>query len=264
MSLDFTLGKYAEFCAAIRTLSCPVMTVKQFLEAGQPEDFVLILRHDVDRSLQSAVRMAELEAAYGLHATYYLRIARAVFRAPEITYLSRLGHEVGYHYEVLTKARGSKQRAIALFAQELEQFRHLVPVDTISMHGSPLMPWNNLDIWQTYDFKDYGLLGEAYLSINYWNVYYFTDTGRRWDAERYNLRDRVASRKPPRRIHTTDDLISFLIETRDGPVLINTHPNRWAANRATWLISAASDWVINRAKWVISLIYKRWQPRTQL
>lgn len=254
MNLDFTLEKYAQLCETLQHLSCPVMTVKQFLEAGQPQSLVFVLRHDVDRSLPSAMRMANLEAAYGIQATYYVRTTRSVFRPPEIRYLSRLGHEVGYHYEVLARAKGNIQQAIRLFEQELEHFRRILPVDTISMHGSPLTPWNNLDLWQTYDFKDYGLVGEAYLSIDYSNLYYFTDTGRSWDARRYNLRDRVASLKPKQKVATTDDLINFLARTGNGPVIINAHPNRWAKGWLTWGIGVVSDWTINQGKWVVSLL----------
>lgn len=257
MSLDFTLEKYAQLCETIRRLSCPVMTVKKFLGAGQPQNFVVVLRHDVDRALPSAIRMANLEAAYGIYATYYMRTTRAVFRPLEIRHLSQLGHEIGYHYEVLARAKGDTQQAIAMFEGELEQFRQIVPVDTISMHGSPLTPWDNLDLWRTYDFKDYGLMGEAYLSINYSNLYYFTDTGRTWDAGRYNLRDRAASLKPSRKVITTDDLISFLAETCDSPVIINAHPNRWATNWFAWGIGTVSDWTINQVKWVVSLIHQR-------
>ena len=49
-----------------------------------------------------------------------------------------LGHEVGYHYEVLSKANGNYERAIKLFEQELSKFRKIVDVKTICMHGSPL------------------------------------------------------------------------------------------------------------------------------
>jgi hypothetical protein len=182
-----------------------------------------------------------------------LRTTRAVFRALEIKRLSQLGHEVGYHYEVFSKAKGSAEQAIAFFEQELKQFRQFVPVDTVSMHGSPLRPWNNFDLWQTYDFEDYGILGDAVLSIKTQDLYYFTDTGRCWDASRCNIRDHMASRKPPRKIHTTDDLIHFLEKRPDCPVYVNAHPNRWASNWLTWSVGAVSDWVINWVKWIVSL-----------
>jgi hypothetical protein len=256
MSLDFTLEKYNELCQAIEQLGCPVMTIRDFLLAVQPQQRAIVLRHDVDRDLSSAIRMAELEATYNIAATYYLRTTRAVFKAEAIRTLSQLGHEVGYHYEVLTKARGNLERATALFEQEIAAFRQIVPIYTISMHGSPLTPWNNLDMWQTHHVEQFGLLGEAYLSINYANLYYFTDTGRSWDATRYNIRDHVPSRKPTRTIHSTDDLIAFLADAPDTPLFINAHPNRWTTGQLSWGVSAASDWLINQIKWVVATGYR--------
>jgi len=256
MNLDFTLQKYTELCQTIRRLNCPVMTIRQFIAAGQPHQLIIVLRHDVDRLPASALQMAELEAAYDLQATYYLRSAPAVFKASTIKQLHQLGHEVGYHYETLTKTRGNSQQAITLFAQDLEAFRQIAPVETISMHGSPLTPWNNLDLWQDYNFEAYNLIGEAYLSIDYSDLYYFTDTGRSWEAGRYNLRDRAHSRQPPQKIRATDDLIQFLAARPDNPILINAHPNRWASSWSGWLVSAASDWLINQVKWALSLLRK--------
>jgi hypothetical protein len=245
MNRDFTLEKYTQLCDTIKRLGCPVVTIKQFLESNQPQRFMIVLRHDVDRALSRAVKIADLEASYGLQATYYVRKTPAVFRESELKYL--------HHYEVLTKARGDRERAIALFDQELKHFRRIVPISTISMHGSPLRPWNNLDLWQTYDCKAYDLIGEAYLSIDYSNLYYFTDTGRSWDAGRYNIRDRVARRQSAQKIYSTDDLINFLTQKPDSPVFINAHPNRWSVGWPAWAISFASDWAINQVKWVISL-----------
>lgn len=38
MSLDFTLEKYNELCQAIQQLGCPVMTIRDFLLAGQAQE----------------------------------------------------------------------------------------------------------------------------------------------------------------------------------------------------------------------------------
>ena len=47
-------------------------------------------------------------------------------------------NEVGYHYEVLSKAKGDYEKAVELFEQELKEFRKIVDVKTICMHGSLL------------------------------------------------------------------------------------------------------------------------------
>jgi len=252
MNLDFTLKTYARLCDTLKQLNCPVMTVRHFLETDRSRDFLVVLRHDVDRSLPCAIRMAQLEADYGIAATYYVRMTRKVFKPAEIKIMSDLGHEIGYHYEVLARAKGDIVQAMAIFEKSLAELRRVVPVDTISMHGSPLTPWNNLDLWKTHDYRDYDIKGEASLTIDYSRMHYFTDTGRSWDADRYNIRDRVPSLKHHQKIHSTHDLMEFLVDTKDGPVFINTHPNRWADTSVEWCIGTASDFFINQAKWIVS------------
>jgi hypothetical protein len=69
----------------------------------EPQEGELFLRHDVDLSLAAAVRMAELEAARGVSATYFL-MTRSVFynlASPDgertLRRLRELGHRVGLH-----------------------------------------------------------------------------------------------------------------------------------------------------------------------
>lgn len=253
---DFTIGMYNRLCAAIREAGCPVWTMRDYLRLGQPPGFGVVLRHDVDRDLASTLRLAALEADYGLSATYYFRTTPAVFQREAIQRVTLLSHEVGYHYEVLSKARGDRRLAAVLFDHELNALRQITPVDTISMHGSPLLPWHNLDLWQTLDWANYHLLGEAYLSVDYSRVYYFTDTGRRWDADRFNIRDRVTCRRPHIPVQSTPDLIAFLRTRPPAPMIINAHPNRWAHSERAWLISALSDWTANGVKWLLTRLYR--------
>jgi hypothetical protein len=252
MISDFTLDQYVKFCLTIHELGYEFMTLAKFIKTGQPKRRVLILRHDVDRSVNRALRMAEIESSLGIKSTYYLRTTRSVFKPEALVLLHELGHEVGYHYEVLASAKGSIGKAILMFERELEMFRHVVPVETVSMHGSPLSPWNNLYIWKSMELSSFRLIGEAYLSIDYKNIYYFTDTGRSWNSQRYNFRDKVDSLQPEFPIFSTPDLIAFLCKCPKTPVLINAHPNRWSSNLMELVMSLSSDWIINQAKRVVS------------
>lgn len=256
LSFDFTLNKYRQFCEALKNLACPIFTVKDFILQNQPSEFLIIMRHDVDRMLPAAIRMAELEADYGISASYYVRMTQNVFKSDAIKKMLHLGHEIGYHYEVLSKARGDLNKSIDLFETELKKLREIVPISTISMHGSPLKQWNNLDLWNVCDFRDYEVIAETSLSINYSNIYYFTDTGRNWNANRFNIRDRVDSKKPSDPIETTDQLIDFINRKYPSPVLINVHPNRWAANSFDFLKSNVLDWAANWVKWLLALSRK--------
>ena len=69
----------------------------------EPREGDIFLRHDVDLALAAAVEMAELEAARGVSATYFL-MTRSVFynlASPDgeraLRRLRELGHRVGLH-----------------------------------------------------------------------------------------------------------------------------------------------------------------------
>ena len=69
----------------------------------EPERGVLYLRHDVDLSLDAALRMARLEAELGLTATYFLMTASVFYNLDSsageaaVTELRSLGHRLGLH-----------------------------------------------------------------------------------------------------------------------------------------------------------------------
>ena len=59
------------------------------------------------------------------------------------------------------------------------------------MHGSPLLEWDHRLIWEKYDYRDFGIIGEPYFDVDFGDVLYLTDTGRRWDGDAFNIRDKV-------------------------------------------------------------------------
>ena len=128
--------------------------------------------------------------------------------------IRNLGHEIGYHYEVLSKTKGDYTKAITLFQTELEEFRKICPVNTICMHGSPLSKYNNRDLWTRYDYHSYGISGEAFLSFEQTrdDFHYLTDTGRTWSGKR-SLRDvmkTTSAHDDPVSLDSTDDLIKWI------------------------------------------------------
>jgi hypothetical protein len=249
-SRDFTLEKYQELCRVLQE-DYTICTVREYL-SGKPEGKTAILRHDIDRKIQNAVRMAKLEQEMGIHSSYYFRYPYT-FNPEILRKIQGFGHEIGYHYEVLSKTNGDYPKAIALFQTELEAFRKICPVDTICMHGKPLSSLNNRDLWKQYDFSRYGLLGEAFLSIG--TVDYFTDTGRNWNG-RNNMSDFVGTVKSLGQPDTTDDLIR-LIRGKKFPVLyLTTHPERWASNIFEWVAWSFLDFGMNCGKIVLTRVRK--------
>ena len=196
----------------------------------------MILRHDVDSWPANALKMAEIETTKGVNATYYFRRSILSFNERVIKEIVNLGHEIGYHYEDLARSKGNPQEAIASFKANLNFYRKYYPVKTIAMHGRPLSPWDSKDLWQHYDYHDFGLIAEPYLDIDFNKVAYLTDTGNCWDGDKYSVRDHVQS--PFRfNIHSTSDLIEHIQSGKlPDKIMLNIHPARWNDNYFKWWI----------------------------
>jgi hypothetical protein len=248
-SLDFTLDKYQELCQVLRE-KYRVCTVFEYL-SDKPEGNIAIVRHDVDRKINNSLHMAEREHELGIRSSYYFRYP-FTFRPDIITKIKDLGHEIGYHYEVLSKTNGDYTKAIALFQTELSEFRKICPVDTICMHGSPLSKYNNRDLWDQYDFHAYGISGEAFLSFEQDNkgLRYLTDTGRTWSGKQ-SLRDEIRTQTDKDNqlyLDTTDDLMSWIAGGGGKKLYLTIHPERWSENKGEWLIWSCLDFGMNIGK----------------
>lgn len=255
---DFTLQAYGDYLDAVKARQTPFRTVEQLMRDGMPDTFCL-LRHDVDRLPGRALAMAELEAAKGAMATYYFRLCPSSFKAPIIRRISELGHEIGFHYESLSDARGDHAKAHELFARGVEQFSELgIAVKTIAMHGRPLRPEDNRDMWRAPENRQrlrdqFAILGEAYLDLDYRDVAYLTDTGRRWDSTTTNLRDQVNSDVTPT-IRSREDMLAYLRSPeRANRLVLQVHPERWTDHPLGWWTSWFTDKGTNAAKRLIRL-----------
>ncbi len=98
MTCSFDLGHYGELLEAARTGGYRFGRFE-----GDPQPGHVYLRHDVDLSLDAALRMARLEAEAGVAATYFL-MTRSVFYnlastegTNAVSSLRELGHELGVH-----------------------------------------------------------------------------------------------------------------------------------------------------------------------
>ena len=250
--LDFTTTMYEKLCKTIVKSDYSAVTVADFLEKNPTN--VIILRHDVDRVPSTALTMAKIEHKYNLCSTYYFRHTDSVFKEDIIREIAALGHEIGYHYETLSKAKGDCNRAGKLFKQELQQFRAITSVKTASMHGRPLSKWNNLDLFDYHGFEAFDLLGEAYLSIDFRKVHYYSDTGRTWHGSKYNVRDKVESIPGHVELETTMELIELVRKHQCDSLCLLTHPNRWTDSKIGWAVSYFTDSVINLAKITIKTL----------
>lgn len=231
MNIDFTIKKYKEL---IRMIShyYHVYNVLEYFKAVKNNDLkerYCIIRHDVDRYINNAFRIAKIDAENNISSTFYFR-KNAFFSHPDlIKKIVSLRHEIGYHYEVLSDAKGNFSLAKDLFKVNLNKIDTICDVKTISMHGRPFSKFDNRDFWKVYSLEDFGLIGEAYLSIDYSDKYYFSDTGINWDNALFNIRDTVNS-KGSLNIRHTDDLIYHIKKQNINRSVFLLHVDNWFKN----------------------------------
>ncbi len=255
---DFTLKKYEELCGSIVQSGYGIVMVERyFSQLNLPEKY-FVLRHDVDRKPERAEAMASLEDELGIKSTYYFRKKNHVFKPDIIKRISGMGHEIGYHYEVLDKAKGDIKKAYSIFKEELEMFRDIVDVKTVAMHGNPLTRWTNSDFWKNYDLGEFKLIGDVSFSLREKNVLYFTDTGRSWHSSKYNIKDFISNSQIGDKIQSTSDLINFILNDNEKYlVCLSSHPNRWNNDPLSWLLQYAEDYLANRAKLAVRFLNSR-------
>ena len=258
MPKDFTLSAYRQLLIAIVQSGYSIFPFEDWCD-GKAQGRFVILRHDVDLMANNSLVTARIEAEMGIRASYYFRVVPQSNIPLIITQIAALGHEIGYHYEDLSLFKGDIDKAIKHFEQQLNYFRQFYPVRTICMHGSPASKWDNRDIWKSFNYRDFGIIGEPYFDLLnnesdiIENIVYFTDTARMWDGDKYNVRDKLLiikkqnlnSHSQPesvseienQKIHTTFDVINWFKTVRNhNVIMITTHPQRWTDKLAEWYL----------------------------
>jgi hypothetical protein len=148
------------------------------------------------------------------------------------------------------------------------------------MHGSPTGRIDNRLLWKHFDYRECDIICEPYFDIDFSETLYLTDTGRRWDGERYNIRDKAIPAvngvqdsevsdwkvRPVRgsllsmtkagltlrdryKVHSTKEIVN-LAEAGYLPdkMVINTHPQRWNDAFIPWVWELGAQSVKNQLK----------------
>ena len=243
--MAFPLAHYRALLVNLLERRYSLLPVRAYFERYfEPAVF---LRHDVDRLPGRAVRMARAEHALGVKATYYFRSdAGGEFPEAAVRAVAALGHEIGYHYEVVTRYGAGSAEAVEAFARDLASLRKLSDVKTVAAHGSPLSGATNIGYARGLDRSALGLLGEPQTDFDFSRVLYVTDTGGIFGSP-HNRRD-WSPGKNLRGPMTPESLGRWLCPEREPLVLLTTHPERWPESRTAAEVHGALDWGINLMK----------------
>jgi len=260
MNLDFSYNAYRNILEAIKSSGYRVMTIGNYIVAGNRPEKTIVIRHDVDLDPYYQIRFAEMEHSFGFKTSYYFRYVDKIFKKEVIDKVHQLGHEIGYHYEVYTKAKGDEQKAMELFREELAIFKERWNIKTVCPHGGSfvdntdgytltsmirLIPkllsrkqvfskWVNFDMWSNNRFEDFGIEGDAYKSVDFSDILYLSDTGRSWD-NRYKRLDKVNSAINPQfHVKSSNDLIRIIKNEQVATMYLLVHFEQWKDTYKDW------------------------------
>jgi len=230
--MDFTLAKYEELLQSLLNADYSFQTFSEHIRA--PKERCVILRHDVDDKPSNSLKFAQIQHKHSIKGTYYFRCVPQSYDIAIIKEIHHLKHEIGYHYEEMDICKGNVQESLVLFQKNLNLLRQIAPVVTICMHGSPRSKFDNKDLWENNKYTDYQVIGEPYFDLNFNKIGYLTDTGRRWNGEKYSVRDKVNSA-----FHfnyrTTNDIIGAVLKNElPNQMMFTFHPQRWNSNLLSW------------------------------
>lgn len=228
---DFSYQTYLHLIQKLQESGYRFQTLSGYIDAPLPRS--VILRHDIDITAAPALRLARLEAKQGISGSYNFRTTKYSFRPRVISEIAVLGHEIGYHYEDLTRNDGSMDLATKDFKKNLAQFREIAPVRTVCMHGRSGSPYDNRDIWKQHNLAEFDLIAEPYLSLDFDKVLYLSDTTQKWDGDKIALRDKVKS-SLNLSFRTTRDILDNIDKLPDH-IMITIHPELWTKTMPGWL-----------------------------
>ena len=264
---DFTVKKYKELITVLLKEGYKTISVGQAIPLNdiRDDEKIAIVRHDIDTrfDLPIALEMASFENQNNVVASYYFRTVPETYDTSVMEKIRDLGHEIGYHYEVMSLAKGNEAEAMKRFIKDLEELRQICQVKTICQHGGAMGHYNttslsglmeigwdylrgkinrieyypSIKLWEKHKLEDYDLVGDAYLSLDFSIFKYFSDTGQRWDSHGTRILDSIQESEAYRNItaKNTDDLIELIRSDKIRYLNLLVHPANWNDPFFSWL-----------------------------
>ncbi|MCR5573249.1 MAG: hypothetical protein K6F78_00310 [Bacteroidaceae bacterium] len=98
------------------------------------------------------------------------------------------------------------------------------------------------------------------MDVDYTQVFYLTDTGRRWDGFKVSVRDKIPEHQDRWFqqgwvFHSTDDILEALDKERfPKQVMMTSHPQRWNDSLLPWTKELVLQGLKNVVKsWLIRI-----------
>ncbi len=139
MKCSFTNSHYEYIC---KIISNSLYKSIFFNEEYDEKEKVLLLRHDIDQSLENSLALAKIEKNYGIKSTYFIWLTSPFYNIFEKKYskiiyeIMSLGHQIGLHFDEKVyniKDMDDLNYHISMEAELIERYFQ-IKIHAISMH----------------------------------------------------------------------------------------------------------------------------------
>ncbi len=188
--MKFTYNAYKELINLLIKKKYKICNYKESLKY----DKVVILRHDVDQSIEKAVKFAELEKMMGVQSTYFVLLTSDFYNVCSkksyelINKIYSLGHDIGLHFDETVYDNLNDEEYIGCVLKEVNLLSEIVglPIESVSMHRPSVKTLQS-------DYKMPNIIN-SYSKIFFNNYKYLSDSRRHWrepvneiiNSEEYN------------------------------------------------------------------------------
>lgn len=175
----FSLDHYREICSLLASRGYRSVFFPEALTEQQESPSVL-LRHDIDQSLEAAAALALLEKSLGVRSTYFVWLTSPFYNCFDpvqrrlIQRIVGAGHDVGLHFDAAQLDDCSGDQLEAVVVEECAVFERVLerPVRVVSFHRPKPELINR-------DFRTPGYVS-AYGRCFSERFKYMSDSGRNW------------------------------------------------------------------------------------
>jgi len=207
MTIDFSHQSYLDILGFAKSLG---YKVGSFRDVREEAEFVL-LRHDVDFSLEKAVEMAELDCKAGVRSTFFVLLTAPYYNALSeesgmlIREIADMGHEIGLHIDLTgfdELSQEGQQTKIKNWAAALGSVTGCA-VASVAQHkpastGTRVQCPGFVDAYADRYFRDIGYISDSRMQFVEPDVYEFFKNHKRsqmlihpiwWNASPSNVTD---------------------------------------------------------------------------
>lgn len=175
VDMDFTYDSYRRLVQLLGQKHYKFVRYDDCHDNGK----IVIMRHDVDNSLDKALELAEIENSEGITSTYFILLSTDFYNIAskqslrKINKITDLGHDIGLHFDEV-KYENSGTNLVEAIKKEFEIMQNItgIPMNAVSMHRPSKQTLEA-------DYRIDGIIN-SYSKEFFVEFKYLSDSRRRW------------------------------------------------------------------------------------